>query len=51
MPVWDAAVEALLIHVTDLDFYHIEPACVLGCVMKFDPTENSTCFFRREGSL
>lgn len=49
LAVGDAAVEALAIKHRELQFRHIEPTAVLGCVVEFEPLHQAEGFGGREG--
>ena len=44
----DAPIEALTAKDADLDFDHVEPACVLGRVMELDPPQHAVRLCRWE---
>src|SRR5260221_8804555 len=47
--VRDAPVKALFDEHADLDFHHVQPACVLLRTVEFEPTQNPSCLFGGKG--
>ena len=43
-----SAIQALTAQDADLDFDHVEPACVLGSVVEFEPSQDPPGFGGRE---
>ena len=51
LAVTDLPIEALTTQDANLDFHHVEPACVLGRVMEFQAAQHTVSLGRRKSFI